>query len=137
MFEDEKDDKIYNLLISKGIDKNDEYHKFLEAIYSKSDFLWKESFTTSITTVNESFFEKIDVIIILSGIYNQNKENKEKIDGMVKAGKKHDIPIILVRPYGSEIVPESLEKEAISIVGWNGNCIVTTIKDAINGDLDF
>ena len=40
MFEDERDDKIYNLIITNGIDKNNEYAQFTEKLYSKVDFLW-------------------------------------------------------------------------------------------------
>ena len=38
MFEDEKDDKIYNLVISNGIDKKNEYGQFTEKLFSKVDF---------------------------------------------------------------------------------------------------
>ena len=82
----------------------------------------------------ESFFSKIDVIIILSGIYEKDKEN---IDDIVKAAQLFNIPIVLVRPYGLEEVPENLEKVATALVGWNANCIVDTIRGAVNGDYDI
>ena len=34
------------------------------------------------------------------------------------------------RPHGLEEVPENLEKEASTIVGWNANCIIDAIKNA-------
>ena len=40
MFEEENDNKIYRLIITNGYDKNREYAKFTEQIYSKTDFLW-------------------------------------------------------------------------------------------------
>ena len=63
MFEEENDNKIYNLIVSNGYDKNNEYRQFIEKIYSKTDFLWKESISPSYATVNPEFFHKIDVII--------------------------------------------------------------------------
>ena len=75
----------------------------------------------------EEFFEKIDVIILLAGLYNNNKEN---FNDLIEASKNFDIPIVLVRPHGLEEVPESLEKVASTIVGWNANCIVDAIKNA-------
>ena len=75
MFEEENDNKIYRLIITNGYDKNREYAKFTEQIYSKTDFLWKESISGSYSTANKEFFEKIDVIILLAGLYNNNKEN--------------------------------------------------------------
>ena len=128
MFEEENDNKIYRLIISNGYDKNKEYMKFIEQMYSKNDFLWKESISGSYSTANKEFFEKIDVIILLAGLYNYNKET---FNDLIKASENYNIPIVLVRPHGLEEVPENLEKEASTIVGWNANCIIDAIKNAI------
>lgn len=127
MFEDEKHDRIYNLLISNGTDKNNEYRQFSEKLFSKTDFLWKESISGTYSPLLESFYEKIDVIILLSGLY---KDNKEKFDDLLEASERYNIPLVLVRPYGVEEIPANLEEKAISIVGWNANCIVDSIKNA-------
>ena len=127
MFEEENDNKIYRLIISNGYDKNKEYMKFIEQMYSKNDFLWKESISGSCSTANKEFFEKIDVIILLAGLYNYNKET---FNDLIKASVNYNIPIVLVRPHGLEEVPENLEKEASTIVGWNANCIIDAIKNA-------
>lgn len=127
MFEEENDNKIYRLIISNGYDKNKEYMKFIEQMYSKNDFLWKESISGSYSTANKEFFEKIDVIILLAGLYNYNKET---FNDLIKASENYNIPIVLVRPHGLEEVHENLEKEASTIVGWNANCIIDAIKNA-------
>lgn len=127
MFEEKNDNKIYRLIISNGYDKNKEYMKFIEQMYSKNDFLWKESISGSYSTANKEFFEKIDVIILLAGLYNYNKET---FNDLIKASENYNIPIVLVRPHGLEEVPENLEKEASTIVGWNANCIIDAIKNA-------
>ena len=69
----------------------------------------------------------MDGVIILAGLY---KDNKEKIDELVDAAQEYNIPIVLVRPYGLEEVPEELEQKAATIVGWNANCIVDSIKNS-------
>ena len=127
MFEDEKDDKIYNLIISNGIDQNKEYGQFTEKLFSKVDFLWKESMSGSYATAGAEFYEKVDRIILLAGLYN---DNKELFGELLEASETYDIPIVLVRPYGLEEVPEILEEKAATIVGWNANCIINSIKDA-------
>ena len=127
MFEDDKDNKIYNLIISNGIDKNNEYRQFVEKLYSKVDFLWKESISGSYALAGDSFYNNVDRIILLAGLYN---DNKDTFEDLLKASDKYDIPIILVRPYGLEEVPEKLEEKSSMIVGWNANCIVDAIKDA-------
>ena len=127
MFEDERDEKIYNLIITNGFDKNNEYCQFTEKLYSKVDFRWKESISGSYSTANESFYNKVDRIIMLAGLYN---DNKELFNDLLDASEKYNIPIVLVRPYGLEEVPEILEERAATIVGWNANCILDSIKDA-------
>ena len=64
---------------------------------------------------------------MLAGLYN---DNKELFEDLLDASKKYEIPIVLVRPYGLEEVPEVLEENAATIVGWNANCILDSIKDA-------
>ncbi|MBE6494815.1 MAG: nuclease [Methanobrevibacter thaueri] len=127
MFEDERDDKIYNLIITNGIDKNNEYAQFTEKLYSKVDFLWKESISGSYEHAGETFYSKVDRIILLAGLYN---DNKELFEHLLTAADKYDIPLVLVRPMGVEEVPEVLEEKAATIVGWNANCIIDSIKDA-------
>lgn len=127
MFEDERDDKIYNLIITNGIDKNNEYGQFTEKLFSKVEFLWKESISGSYAAAGDAFYQKVDRIIFLAGLYN---DNKELFEDLLKASEKYNIPIVLVRPYGLEEVPEILEEKAATIVGWNANCIIDAIKDA-------
>ena len=127
MFEDERDDKIYNLIITNGIDQNREYGQFTEKLYSKVDFLWKESMSGAYATAGAEFYQKVDSIIMLAGLYN---DNKELFEDLLKASEEYDIPIVLVRPMGLEEVPEVLEEKAATIVGWNANCIIDSIKDA-------
>ncbi len=127
MFEDEKDEKIYNLIISNGIDQKNEYGQFTEKLFSKVDFLWKESISGSYEHASEQFYSKVDRIILLAGLYNNNKE---LFNHLVTASEKYDIPIVLVRPQGLEEVPLELEEKAATIVGWNANCIIDAIKDA-------
>lgn len=127
MFEDEKDDKIYNLVISNGIDTEKEYPQFVEKLFSKVEFLWKESISGDFSLAGERFYSKVDRIILLAGLYN---DNRELFEALLNAGEKYEIPIVLVRPLGLEEVPEILEQKAATIVGWNANCIVDAIKDA-------
>lgn len=127
MFEEDRDNKIYNLIITNGIDKKNEYGQFTEKLFSKVDFLWKESISGSFAHAGDEFYQKVDRIIMLSGLYNDNKELFEEL---LKAAEKYSIPIVLVRPLGLEEVPEKLEEKAATIVGWNANCIIDSIKDA-------
>ena len=66
-------------------------------------------------------------MIMLAWIYN---DNKVLFEDLLRASEEYSIPIVLVRPYGLEEVPEILEEKAATIVGWNANCIIDSIKDA-------
>jgi hypothetical protein len=127
MFEDEKDDKIYNLIISNGFDQKNEYGQFTQKLFEKVDFLWKESISGSYEHASAEFYSKVDRIMLLAGLYN---DNKDLFNSLLNASEKYDIPIVLVRPLGLEEVPEILEQKAATIVGWNANCIIDSIKDA-------
>jgi hypothetical protein len=127
MFEDEKDNKIYNLIISNGFDQKNEYGQFTQKLFEKVDFLWKESISGSYEHASAEIYSKVDRIILLAGLYN---ENKDLFNSLLNASEKYDIPIVLVRPLGLEEVPEILEQKAATIVGWNANCIIDSIKDA-------
>lgn len=59
MFEENNNDRIYNLLIINGIDENQEYLKFVEKLYSKIDFLWEESVPASYFHLTENFLVKL------------------------------------------------------------------------------
>ncbi|MBR2557018.1 MAG: nuclease, partial [Methanobrevibacter sp.] len=78
-------------------------------------------------TASDEFFNEIDVIILLAGLY---QDNKETFNELIEASEKYNIPIVLVRPYGLEEIPEELEEKASTIVGWNANCIIDSIKGA-------
>ena len=81
----------------------------------------------SYATAGEEFSQKVDRIILLAGLYN---DNKELFEALLNASEEYNIPIVLVRPMGLEEVPENLEEKAATIVGWNANCIIDSIKDA-------
>ena len=83
----------------------------------------------SYSTAGDDFFKKIDSIILLSGLYNQNKEIFKEL---IEQSKKYNIPIIIIRPYNIEEVPLDLEKYSKCIVGWNANCIIDAIKNVVD-----
>ncbi|GAA5819284.1 MAG: nuclease [Methanobrevibacter sp. CfCl-M3] len=125
----EDNDKIYHLLISRGIDENNEYGKLIEMLYSKHDFLWKEAYVKNPSAFGEAFFKDIDIGIILSGLYSKNKES---IQELAKILNKYNIPIILLPHYDEETIDEELEKIADTNVDWNIDKIIDEIKSIEN-----
>lgn len=128
MFEDESE--IYNLFISQLNEKNEEYDRFIGKLEASSDFQWKNhtiSNKTDTTDLKEQI-KLVDVVIILSGLYSKDKNLiQREIDVAVELDK----PIVIIRPYGMENVPASIEKAASEVVGWNTPCIVDSIIESI------
>ena len=92
---DENQNKVYNLLISKGIDSYDEYEFYKERINSEKEFKWNE-YNTQDNELTDELFEKIDVIVLLYGLYHQNKAI---CDELIDKSQEYDIPLLFVNPH--------------------------------------
>ena len=105
---DENQNKVYNLLISKGIDSYNEYDFYKERINSQKEFKWNE-YNTQDNELNDDLFEKIDVIVLLYGLYHQNKEI---CDELIDKSKEYGIPLLFIRSFGVEYVIEEIVEKA-------------------------
>lgn len=130
MSEENKESRVYNLLISKGIDSYNEYEFYKERINSQKDFLWNE-YNTQDDELNDDLFNKIDVIILLYGLYH---DNKEICDDLINKSKELKIPLLFVRSFGVEYVLEEIVENADAVVGWNPHCIIDAIQTLVKGE---
>lgn len=130
MSNENQERKVYNLLISKGIDTYNEYEFYKERINSQKDFLWNE-YNTEDDELNENLFDKIDVIVLLYGLYH---DNKEICDELIDKSKELNIPLLFVRSYGVEYVIEEIVEKADAVVGWNPHCIIDAIETLVRGE---
>ena len=130
MSNENQKNKVYNLLISKGIDSYNEYEFYKERINSQDDFLWNE-YNTQDNELNEELFEKVDVIVLLYGLYHQNKEICEEL---IEKSQEYDIPLLFIRSFGVEYVIDEVVEKADAVVGWNPHCIIDAIKTLVNGE---
>ena len=122
--------KVYNLLISKGFDSFNEYEFYTERINSQKDFLWNE-YNTEDDVLNDDLFNKIDVIVLLYGLYH---DNKDICDELIDKSKELNIPLLFVRSYGVEYVIEEIVEKADAVVGWNPHCIIDAIETIVKGE---
>ena len=125
--------KVYNLLISKGFDSFNEYEFYKERINSQKDFLWNE-YNTEDDVLNDDLFNKIDVIVLLYGLYH---DNKDICDELIDKSKELNIPLLFVRSYGVEYVIEEIVEKADAVVGWNPHCIIDAIETLVKGDEEW
>ena len=130
---DENQNKVYNLLISKGIDSYNEYEFYTERINSQKEFQWNE-YNTQDDELNDDLFKKIDVIVLLYGLYH---ENKEICDELIDKSKEYGIPLLFVRSFGVEYVVEEIVEMADAVVGWNPHCIIDAIQTLVKGEEEW
>lgn len=125
----EEDLATYKLFISYPKDCKD-YNIFIERLNTATEaFNWKD------VTDIENFavgIDDCDVLVVLSGLWD---DKPDMIREHIKYAKSFNKPIIIVRPYGLEEVPEELQKEATKIIGWNTACIVEAILQSLDIDL--
>lgn len=125
----EDDITTWKLFISYPKDCKD-YNTFISRLESATEaFKWAD-----ITDISENFNTAIadaDAVIVLSGLW---EDNQELIKTHINYATGFQKPIIIIRPYGAEEIPEPLQNVATKVVGWNTACIVDAILLSINGD---
>lgn len=124
------DVKKWKLFISIPKDCED-YNTFMSRLDSATEaFKWEDITDISETGYGEAIAD-CDALIVLSGLWD---ENKETINEHIKFAQSFQKAIIIIRPYGAEEIPEQLQDVATKVVGWNTACIVDAILLSINGE---
>ncbi len=122
--------KVYNLLITRGIDPDNQYEFYKERIDSQRDFLYNE-YNTIENELTEELFEKVDVVVLLFGLFN---DNKELFKELIAKSKQYNVPLLLIRFFGMEYVLKELEEISDAVVGWNPHGIVDAIETLVDGE---
>lgn len=109
----------------------EDYDTFMSRLNSATEaFKWED-----VTDVNDNNFTEAiadcDALIVLSGLWD---DNKELINEHIHCAQVFEKVIIIIRPYGAEEIPKELADVATRVVGWNTACIVDAILLSINGD---
>ena len=109
----------------------EDYNTFMSRLNSATEaFKWEDITDTSETGYMEAIAD-CDALIVLSGLWD---ENKDIINEHIKFAQSFKKAIIIIRPYGAEEIPEELQDVATRVVGWNTACIVDAILLSINGE---
>ncbi|WP_461436390.1 TIR domain-containing protein [Methanosphaera sp.] len=126
----EEDLKKWKLFISYPKDCED-YNTFISRLESATEaFKWEDITNISETGYAEAIADS-DALIVLSGLWD---DNRDMIEEHIKYAKSFEKAIIIIRPYGAEEIPLELQEVATKVVGWNTACIVDAILLSINGE---
>lgn len=142
MFEEEMDQRTYHLFITQVKETDEEYQRFTGRLGDAHDFIYENhsdnglSGTADIDELKKTIKGQInasDMVIVLSGLYPTYKNIIMVVMDLAQAMEK---PVLLIRPYGMENVPEELEKLSKGVIGWSASCIAASIKGILNDEVD-
>ena len=126
----EEDLKKWKLFISYPKDCED-YNTFISRLESATEaFKWEDITNISETGYAEAIADS-DALIVLSGLWD---DNRDMIEEHIKYAQSFEKAIIIIRLYGAEEIPLELQEVATKVVGWNTACIVDAILLSINGE---
>lgn len=126
----EEDLKKWKLFISYPKDCED-YNTFMSRLESATEaFKWEDITNISETGYAEAIADS-DALIVLSGLWD---DNRDMIEEHIRYAQSFEKAIIIIRPYGAEEIPLELQEVATKVVGWNTACIVDAILLSINGE---
>ena len=136
--------KTHNLFISHSWTYSDAYHKLCGLLDSRDYFFYKNFSVPKDDPIHtngtdkqllEAITNKVQlshVIVIMAGVYSTYSKwiNKE----IVVANKafSNPKPIIGIKPWGQTNVSKVVKENAVELVGWNTESIVSAIRKHSN-----
>lgn len=125
----------YRIFISHAWDYNDEYYKLEKMLKEYPYFEFRnysvpkhDAFDTS-AQLTKKLLDQMNptqVVIVLAGMY---AGHSDWIQFEINEAKRLGKPIIGVKPWGQERVPQSIQDAAKVIHGWNVGPIVASIRE--------
>lgn len=128
--------KTYDLFISHAWKYNNQYYDLVDLLKDHSNFKFRNysvpehdpiDFNTKRELYNQldEQIRQSGIVLLIAGKYIKYREwIKEEI----KIAKKYNKPIIAIRPWGADIMPNEAEKEADIVVNWQASSVVNAIR---------
>lgn len=126
----------YHILISHSWDYDEDYKRIKGWLDATPYFLWT-NYSVPLSNpldVNSSkeLKQKLEnrialcsCIIVISGMYvSYSKWIDFEIDTAIKYGK----PIIAIKPWGQQRIPEIISRYADEVVGWNSSSVIDAVR---------
>ena len=122
----------YRLFISHAWKYNAEYDRLIDYLADAENFDYANYSVPEHDPVDGNIEEAlrkqirpVEVVLILAGMYVSHSDWIQfEIDFADILGK----PIIGIKPWGSERIPQAVQDKAQEIVGWNTSSIVSAIR---------
>lgn len=134
--------RTFNIFISHAWKYGDSYDKLVALLDNASYFRYKNfsapeynpltntdgtpvTNKSQITSAIDNKIKLVNCVIVISGMYYNNREWMEK---EIEIAQKYNKPIIAVKPWGNTLMPTDIQVVADTTVNWNTDSIVDAIK---------
>ncbi len=127
--------KLYSVFVSHSWDYSDEYDRFVNLLDKAPNFSWRncsvpkknplDTTDESLTKALKDQIRPAGIVVVLAGMYVAYSYWIQKEIDIAEDMEK---PIIGVKPWGNQRVPQAVQDAAITIVGWNTDSIVEAIR---------
>lgn len=127
----------YNLFISHAWDYNSDYYSLVQKLNEYPYFSYKNYSvpqhdalqTKTNKELEEALYRQIaptSVVLIIAGMYyNHRRWIQKEID----IAKEYNKPIIVIRPWGAQLMPSELTTSRFIQVNWNISSIVQAVRE--------
>jgi len=126
--------RTYKVFISHAWDYSEDYYRLEKFLKAAPNFDWTNLSvpehdpilnSEQLTARLNDQMRPASVFLILCGMY---VAHSDWIQYEINFARRIGRPIIGIRPWGSERIPEAVQKAATEIVGWNTDSIVSAIR---------
>ena len=129
--------KTYDLFNSHAWKYSDDYNRVVQFLDAANNFIWR-NYSVPVDKRFAAMSEKelvaeldgqirpVNAVLVLSGMY---AAYSGWIETEIGIANKYGKPIIGVKPWGQERVPQIVTSNAKIVVGWNTASIVQAIRD--------
>lgn len=132
--------KVYHVFISHAWTYNEDYYRLVKMLNDAPNFKWKNYSVPShdplldpnsprgkIQLLNElkEQIRPVHCVLVISGMYVNHREWIQK---EIDIAKSYGKPIIGIKPWRQERVPQAVQDAAKIMVGWNTDSIIHAIR---------
>jgi hypothetical protein len=125
--------RTYKLFISHSWDYSEDYWRIVQFLNEASNFNWKNLSVPEHDPVPNERLEyelrnqmrPADAFLIIAGMY---AAHREWIEFELEFARRIGRPILGIKKWGGERIPQAIQAAATDIVGWNSGSIVQAIR---------
>lgn len=134
--------KTYDIFISHAWKYGNDYDHLVNLLDNASNFKYRNysapkdkplqnldstdvKTKSQISNAIDRKISPVNVVLVLSGMYANNREWMEK---EIEIAQEYDKPIIAIKPRGNIVMPEYIQNIATETVNWSTKSIVDAIR---------